>query len=128
MVDAYRSAEGRGPLVLQVHLSFARDEDTALRIAHQQWRTNVFSPPLCWDVDSVETFDEAAKYVQPEDMRGPVLVSADPEQHVEWIRGMVDTGFDEVYLHHVGQELDEFLDVFGAEVLPHLGVTARKPA
>lgn len=125
MVDAYRSAGGRGPLVLQVHLSYAADEDTALAIAHQQWRTNVFAPPLCWDVDSVATFDEAAKHVPPEAMRDSVLVSADPGRHATWLQEFVELGFDEVYLHHVGQEQREFLEVFGAKVLPQLDVTAK---
>ncbi|MGH8970494.1 MAG: TIGR03885 family FMN-dependent LLM class oxidoreductase [Actinomycetes bacterium] len=125
MVDGYRSAGGGGPLVLQVHLSYAADEDTALSIAHDQWRTNVFSPPVCWDIDSAETFDEAAKHVPPEAMRESVLVSADPGRHAAWLHELVDIGFDEVYLHHVGQEQREFLDVFGAKVLPQLDVTAR---
>jgi probable non-F420 flavinoid oxidoreductase len=125
MVDAYRSAGGRGPLVLQVHLSYAADEDTALAIAHQQWRTNVFAPPLCWDVDSVETFEEAAKHVPPDAMRDSVLISADPGRHTAWLHELVDLGFDEVYLHHVGQEQREFLEVFGNKVLPQLGVTPK---
>jgi len=127
MVDAYRSAGGRGPLVVQVHLSYAGDEDTALRIAHDQWRTNVFAPPLCWDIDSVETFDEAAKHVPPEAMRDSVQVSADPDRHAAWLNDLVDIGFDEVYLHHVGQEQQEFIDVFGAKVLPQLAVTEKAP-
>jgi probable non-F420 flavinoid oxidoreductase len=127
MVDAYRSAGGRGPLVVQVHLSYAGDEDTALRIAHEQWRTNVFAPPLCWDVDSVETFDEAAKHVPLEAMRDSVQVSADPDRHAAWLNDLVDIGFDEIYLHHVGQEQQEFLDVFGAKVLPQLDVTEKPP-
>jgi probable non-F420 flavinoid oxidoreductase len=125
VVDAYRSAGGRGPLVLQVHLSYAADEDTALGIAHQQWRTNVFAPPLCWDVDSIETFDEAAKHVPPEAMRDSVLISADPGRHAAWLHELVDLGFDEIYLHHVGQEQREFLEVFGDKVLPQLDVTPK---
>ncbi|HET9944309.1 MAG TPA: TIGR03885 family FMN-dependent LLM class oxidoreductase [Actinomycetes bacterium] len=125
MVDAYRSAGGRGPLVVQVHLSYAGDEDAALRIAHEQWRTNVFAPPLCWDVDSVETFDEAAKHVPLEAMRDSVQVSADPDRHASWLNDLAEIGFDEIYLHHVGQEQQEFLDVFGAKVLPQLDVTAK---
>ena len=127
MVDAYRSAGGRGPLVVQVHLSYASDEDSALRIAHEQWRTNVFAPPLCWDIDSVETFDEAAKHVPLEAMRDSVQISADPDRHAAWLHDLADIGFDEIYLHHVGQEQQEFLDVFGAKVLPQLDVTEKLP-
>jgi alkanesulfonate monooxygenase SsuD/methylene tetrahydromethanopterin reductase-like flavin-dependent oxidoreductase (luciferase family) len=52
MIDAFRSNGGEGKrLVLQVHLSWAPSEEEALRLAHEQWRTNVFPPPTCWDLE-----------------------------------------------------------------------------
>jgi probable non-F420 flavinoid oxidoreductase len=118
--DAYRSAGGRGPLVLQVHLSYAETDEKALEIAHDQWRANVLAPPLAWDIDSVEGFDEAASYVRPEDLRSSVIVSSDPGEHVRRLEEFVELGFDRIYLHHVGKEQDRFLDVFGEQVLPRL--------
>ena len=124
VLDAYRSAGGTGPASLQVHLSYAADDDEALAIAHDQWRANVVGPPVSWDVDTVEAFDAIAERVRPEDMHGAVLISSDPGQHAAWIVERAELGFDAVYLHHVGQEQDEFLDVFGDKVLPQLDVTA----
>ena len=41
VIDAFREAGGeRKPVAVQVHVSWAEDEDTALAIAHEQWRTN----------------------------------------------------------------------------------------
>jgi probable non-F420 flavinoid oxidoreductase len=125
LIDAYRIAGGRGRLVLQVHLCYAPEEATALRIAHEQWCTNVFAPPLCWDLDSVAGFDEAAKHVPPGAMRESVLIAADPARYVTWLHQLAELGFDQVYLHHVGQEQREFIDVFGTRVLPELDVTRR---
>ena len=121
MIDAFR--EGGGPpgrLVAQVHLSWAPTDEEALRIAHEQWRTNVFDPPVCWDVATVEEFDARARDVTPDDVRAKVLVSADLEQHVQWLRDLAALGFDEIALHHVGQDLDPFIDAFGEHVLPAL--------
>ena len=121
VVDAFRAGGGENKrIALQVHVSWAPSEDEALRIAHDQWRTNVFSPPLCWDLATVEEFDEAARHVRPEDMRDAVLISSDPDRHVEWLTGLAELGFDEVYLHHVGQEQRAFIDTFGEQVLPKL--------
>lgn len=128
VIDAYRSHGGVGPVVLQVHLSYAATDEEALAIAHDQWRTNVFSPPLCWDLDSVEGFDIAATHVPPEALRGPVNVSADLGQHAAWIQEAINLGFDEVYLHHVGQEQSAFIDAFGERVLPGLDVTRKGTA
>jgi probable non-F420 flavinoid oxidoreductase len=121
MIDAFQSGGGvGGTLVLQVHLSWAPTDAEALRIAHDQWRTNVFDPPVCWDLDTIEAFDAAAQYVRPEDVRRKVLVSADLEQHVAWLAELAALGFDEIALHHVGQDLDPFIDAFGEHVLPRL--------
>lgn len=124
VVTAYREAGGEGPAALQVHLSYAPDEDRALAIAHDQWRNNVIGPPVSWDLDTIEAFDLIGQQVEPEDMRGSVLVSSDPKQHAAWITELAEIGFDAVYLHHVGQEQREFLEVFGDQVLPELDVTA----
>lgn len=124
VLAAYRDAGGRGPAAVQIHLSYARDDETALAVAHDQWRNNVFGPPVSWDVQTVEELDLVGARVRPEDVRESVLVSSDPAQHAAWIRDIVDAGFDAAHLHHVGQSQDEFIEVFGAKVLPELDVTA----
>ncbi|HEY0617296.1 MAG TPA: TIGR03885 family FMN-dependent LLM class oxidoreductase [Kribbella sp.] len=123
IISAYKDNGGRGKVCLQVHLSYAADEDTALELAHEQWRTNVFAPPFCWDTETVEAFDQAAEYVPPEAMHQAVRISADPARHTEWLDRYAGLGFDAIYLHHVGQEQSEFIDVFGDKVLPQLEVT-----
>jgi probable non-F420 flavinoid oxidoreductase len=124
MIDAYREAGGRGEISLQVHLSYAAAEDDALRIAHEQWRTNVFGPPVAWDVETAEILDAVSEYVPPHAMRDHVLISSDLGQHATWLRDLADLGFDALYLHHVGKEQHEFIDAFGDRVLPQLGASA----
>ena len=121
MIAAFREVGGEGKkLALQVHLSYAADEDTALEIAHHQWRSNVFPPPLCWDLETVEQFDLAATHVPREAMHETVLISSDPGRHLAALQELAELGFDEIHLHHVGQDLREFIDVFGERVLPEL--------
>jgi len=107
-------------LVLQLHVSYAATDGAALAIAHDQWRSNVFPPPLCWDLDSVETFDAAAAHVTAQEMHGSVLASSDPMAHAEALRGYLDLGFDDIYVHHVGKEQKEFIDAYGEKVLVQL--------
>ena len=121
MLDAFRSAGGEGkPCAIQVHLSWAPTEDEALAVAHDQWRTNIFPPPLPWDLATVEQFDIAGMHVRADDMRESVLISADLGQHAEWLAELAALGFDAVYLHHVGQEQRRFIEAFGEHVLPRL--------
>ncbi|HEX6024232.1 MAG TPA: TIGR03885 family FMN-dependent LLM class oxidoreductase [Solirubrobacter sp.] len=117
LLDAF-GADGRK--VLQVHLSWAPTQEEAERIAYDQWRTNVFDPPVCWDLDTPEAFDAAAATVRPEDLHGKVLISSDLGRHVAWLQEVAALGFDDIALHHVGQDLDPFIDAFGEHVLPEL--------
>ena len=118
MLDAFGRDDCRR--VLQVHVSWAPTDEEALAIAYHQWRTNVFEPPVCWDLDTPEAFDAAAAFVRPEDVRKSVLVSSDLGQHVAWLQEVASLGFSDIAIHHVGQDLDPFIDAFGTHVLPEL--------
>jgi probable non-F420 flavinoid oxidoreductase len=120
MVEAYRSAGGRGPLALQVHLSWAPTEEEAEGIAHEQWRSNVFGEPVAWDLDSAEAFDVVSEQVTVEQVRAVVDVSSDLSWHRDRLASYAALGFDEIYLHHVGQTQARFIDAFGEHVLPDL--------
>ncbi len=118
MLDAFGREDCRR--VLQVHVSWAPSDEEAREIAYDQWRTNVFDPPVCWDLDSPEAFDAAAKLVTPADLEGKVLISSDLAQHVAWLQEFAALGFSDIAIHHVGQDLDPFIDAFGEHVLPEL--------
>lgn len=121
VIAAFRDSGGAdAPVYLQVHVSWAEDEDTALKLAYDQWRSNVFSSELNWNLELVSQFDAAAEKVRPEDVRGPVLVSADLDWHVERLGELASLGVDGLYLHHVGKPQDAFIDAFAAEVVPQL--------
>lgn len=120
VIGAYRDAGGRGPAAIQVHLSWAPTLEEATGIAHDQWRSNVFAAPLSLDLPSPEHYDIASRDVTPQTVAGAVRISADAAQHVAWLRGYADLGFDEVYLHHVGQDQRPWLDVAAEHVLPGL--------
>ena len=41
-------------------------------------------------------------------------------RHTDRLAEYRELGFDKIYLHHVGQEQDAFIDAFGEKVLPQL--------
>jgi hypothetical protein len=61
-----------------------------------------------------------AKFVRPEDFKGRMVMSSDLEIHRKEIQKFLDMGFDQIYLHNVGRNQAEWIDVFGREVLPKL--------
>jgi len=121
VVEAFRERAGGGtPVLCQVHLSWDPDEDRALEIAHDQWRSNVFGSELAWNLELPAQFDAAAGTVRPDDVRGSVLVSSDLGFHIDRLGEIADVGFDGIFLHHVGREQEAFVEAFAEKVLPEL--------
>lgn len=120
MLDAYRSAGGRGKAILQVHLSWAQTEPEAQAIAREQWRNNTYQPPVSSDLPTVDHFEVLGAHTSLEQLRQSVLISADPSRHAAWLHEFIELGFDEIFLHHVGVHQGRFIDVFADTVLPQL--------
>jgi probable non-F420 flavinoid oxidoreductase len=97
VIDAFREGGGGKPVAIQVHLSWAEDEATALDMVRDQWRTNVFGSELAWNLETPPQFDGVAEHVRPDDVAETILVSADPTQHVKWLQDLADLGIDALY-------------------------------
>ena len=121
LVEAFRRGGGEGkPMLMQIGLNWAASEEEALQGAHEQWRTNVLGGEVNWELRSPEDFDTATRFVRPEDMRESVLISSDLGQHAAWLAQYVELGFSELQLHQVGRNQEEFIEAFGAKVIPQL--------
>lgn len=120
-ITAYRDAGGRGEVAVQTHVCVAPTLEEARGIALDQWRTNVFDPPLIWDLDTPLHYEKAAAHVTADDVEGAVVVTDSPDRVVEVIGEYADLGADAVYLHHVGKDQRYFLQTMAEHVLPQLG-------
>jgi probable non-F420 flavinoid oxidoreductase len=121
IVDAFREGGGEGkPLYLQVKVSYAGSDAEALRMAHEQWRTNTLPSAVAADLRLPAQFEAAAQAVRPEDVARAVRVSSDLERHVAWLREDLELGFEQLYLHNVGRNQRAFIEAFGERVLPAL--------
>ncbi len=114
---------GRDPerfkYILQLHLSWAETDEQAVRNAMEEWPNGGMKFPKA-DIRSPGDFEEMAKLVRPENFQGRMVMSADPEIHRREIQRFLDLGFDQIYLHNVGRNQAEWMEVFGREVLPKL--------
>jgi G6PDH family F420-dependent oxidoreductase len=107
------------PKILQLHLSWAPTHDEAVANAMTEWPNGGMKFPK-GDIRSPYDFEQMAKLVRPEDFEGRMLVSEDPDAHRAEIQRFLDAGFTHVYLHNVGRNQREWIDVFSREVLPAL--------
>jgi coenzyme F420-dependent glucose-6-phosphate dehydrogenase len=107
------------PKVLQLHLSWADTDEQALSNALTEWPNGGMKFAKA-DIRSPHDFAAMAALVRGEDFAGRMVVSSDPDEHRASIQRFVDLGFDRIYLHNVGRNQREWIDVFSEQVLPRL--------
>lgn len=110
---------GTQPKILQLHLSWAPTDEEALANAMTEW-PNGGMKFAKQDIRSPFDFEQMAKLVRAEDFTGRMVISSDPDLHRAEIQKFLDAGIDRVYLHNVGRNQNQWIDVFGRDVLPKL--------
>lgn len=105
------------PKTLQLHLSWAETDEQALENAMTEWPNGGMKFGKA-DIRSPHDFAQMAALVRPEDFDGRMVISSDPDVHRAKIQEFADLGFDRIYLHNVGRNQREWIEVFGREVLP----------
>jgi coenzyme F420-dependent glucose-6-phosphate dehydrogenase len=109
----------KSPKVLQLHLSWAETDEAAMANALREWPNGGMKFPKA-DIRSPFELEQMAKLVRAEDFEGRMVISADPDVHRAHIQRFADLGFDRIYLHNVGRNQREWIDVFARDVLPAL--------
>jgi coenzyme F420-dependent glucose-6-phosphate dehydrogenase len=116
-------AEGKDPStmpkLLQLHLSWAETDEDAYANAMSEW-PNGGMKFAKQDVRSPHDFAQMAALVRREDFAGRMVISSDPDEHRAEIQRFLDLGISQIYLHNVGRNQEQWMDVFGREVLPKL--------
>jgi coenzyme F420-dependent glucose-6-phosphate dehydrogenase len=121
VVDAFRRGGGTGkPMYLKVQLSYAQTEETARQGAYEQWRTNIFPNNMLTELRTPDQFDAAGQFVDLKEVDRMVRISANPDQHLDWLRQDLELGFERLMLHNVNLEQQRFIEDFGQTVLPAL--------
>lgn len=114
----YRAHGGRGSARLQIHVSLADTERTAVDIARDQWSHCAVAGERMWDLANPEDF-EAESHPTDDDLHRSVII-ADSADALATRIAEISRGFDHVYLHHVGKDQATFLRRCETELLPAL--------
>lgn len=120
VVSSFREGGGTGPIIAQVKLAWGPDEQKLRHDAFRQWGTNLLPGDVPWELRTPRQFEDAASRLDPSALDTEVRVSTDLAQHVEWLRAYASTGVDELILHNVATNQEQFIQVFGADVIPAL--------
>ena len=121
IVDAFREGGGEGkPTFLQAMVGYDPDEHTAWQLAWKNWPIAVLDQNTVQDLPTPERMASATAGSSVEDIKGKLRVSSDLNQHVEWLQGDIEMGFERIFLYTISGNPERFIDVFGERVLPQL--------
>jgi probable non-F420 flavinoid oxidoreductase len=121
VIDAFHRGGGEGkPILVQHGLSWAKDDATARRQARDQWRWSVLGNDVLWTLRTPGEFAQASQHVTEDTVAETLRISVDLEQHAAWLREYVELGVDEVYCFNVGKNQEDYIEAFGAKVLPQV--------
>jgi coenzyme F420-dependent glucose-6-phosphate dehydrogenase len=121
VIHAFRSNGGEGkPIHVQHALSWAETEDQALGNALHQWGPVSAGGDLNWNLARVEDFDRVGTLASEDTIRKCVAVSSDLGRHAQWLSDLAALGVTSLQLHNVGRNQQQFVENFGAKVLPRI--------
>lgn len=121
IVAAFREGGGAGkPVYFKTQVSWAGSDEEALQSAFEQWRFNCLSSAALADLATPADFECAAHSIELKDVEAKVFVSSRLDRHAEWLRELGGLGAESIDIHNVGTNQREFIEAFGAHVLPRL--------
>ncbi|MGZ0712444.1 glucose-6-phosphate dehydrogenase (coenzyme-F420) (plasmid) [Coraliomargarita sp. W4R53] len=105
--------------LMEVKVSYHPDHATALEKT-RFWAPLALSPEEKMGVHDPMEMQRLAAELPIERAASRFIVSTDPDEHVERIAKYVDLGFRHLVFHDPGHDQEEFLRMYGAEILPRL--------
>ncbi len=105
--------------LMEVKVSYHPDRETALQKT-RFWAPLALSADEKMSVHDPLEMQRLADELPIERVASRFIVSTDPDEHVERIAHYVDLGFRHLVFHDPGRNQEEFLRVYGAEILPRL--------
>lgn len=114
IVAAYQGAGGRGPRYAEMSLSYARDEQTAVKAARETTRWALLGWKVMAELPLPSGFAAASQTVREEDMRSALPCGPDPDRVIAAARPYLEAGMDHLVLMNCGPDQDAFFDFYEA--------------
>lgn len=120
-LDEGAESAGRDPAgllrIAHVNVSWAPDQQQAVQQALTRFPIGAMRFAR-GDLRSPLMVEQIAALVRADDLDDRLLVSADPDRHVLLLKQFLDAGYDQVYVHNVGDNHAEFIELYRSRVLP----------
>lgn len=120
IMQAFISGAGNHkPVYVKLDVSYDPDEQQALQAAWEHWRAVTVGSLLVADLRSPEHFEQAARFVRPEDVRKSVAIISDMAELKDLLDSFQRAGVDLVSIHNVNPDQESFLTDFAVLQAAH---------
>jgi G6PDH family F420-dependent oxidoreductase len=116
-----RAHGGQSRKIGQLPVSWAPDKDTAVRVAHEQFRWFAGGWKVNAELPGTAGFAAATQFVTPDDVADNIPCGPDLDAIVAAVREFEDAGFTDVALVQIGDSgQEDFLSMAEKDLLPAL--------
>ncbi len=120
VVDAYVWAGGDASRVYgQITVCWQSTKDEAIKTALEVWPNSGLPGQLSQELALPSYFESAAELVTPEVISEQMPCGPDVQPILDAYQEYTDAGFTHVYIHQVGENQEEFIDMAKREILPN---------
>jgi G6PDH family F420-dependent oxidoreductase len=120
VVDAYVAAGGDSSRVYgQVTVCWQASKDEAIKTMLEVWPNSGLSGQLSQELALPSYFEAAAELVTPDVISEQTPCGPEVQPILDSIQEYVDAGFTHIYVHQVGENQQEFIDLARREILPN---------
>ncbi|WP_422743764.1 TIGR03557 family F420-dependent LLM class oxidoreductase [Mycobacterium sp. WMMD1722] len=121
LIKTFRnSGGGDKPVQAGTKVSWDRDADKALEIAHRLWFNEVLPGQLAQTLPRPRDFADAGTLVPPDMVGDSMVCGPDVDKHVAQVREFLEAGVDEIYVQQVAPDSEGFFTAWERDVLPQL--------
>ena len=119
VIDTWEEHGGDGPRLCQLQACVADTEAEAVSTAYEQWPNSALTGELSAILPTPAHFEQAVEMVSEDDIaEGSIITSPDPEDHIDSIQEALDTGYNHVYVHQIGDDQEALFELYEEAVLP----------
>jgi G6PDH family F420-dependent oxidoreductase len=121
LVKTFRNAGGGDkPVQAGTKVSWDRDADAGLEVAHRLWANEALPGQLAQTLPRPKDFADAVTLVPRDAVAQSIACGPDPDKHAAQIRIYLDADVNEVYVQQIGPDMDGFFASWERDVLPQL--------
>lgn len=110
----------RCPRLIELGVAYTDDKEAAISVKKDYWAGALVPAMYSQRIYTPKMSEKNGSVVGKDTIEQKTLISADPEEHVEFANKYIDLGFTNLIYHCAGPDQKKFIEGYGKDVLPKI--------